>query len=79
MRKVTRKQQKLINKPWISRGILKLIKTKQKMNLSHFVNGNLEQKQRYKKYASKLTKVKFAVKKLYFQDNQNQHIKSLAY
>ena len=63
MRKLTRKQQKLINKPWISRGILKSIKTKQKLYLSHFVNGNLEQKQLYKKYANKLTKVKFAAKK----------------
>ena len=68
MRKLTRKQQKLINKPWISRGILKSIKTKQKLYLSHFVNGNLEQKQLYKKYANKLTKVKFAAKKLYYQD-----------
>ena len=68
MRKLTRKQQKLINKPWISRGILKSIKTKQKMYLSHFVKGNLEQKQLYKKYANKLTKVKFAAKKLYYQD-----------
>ena len=67
-RKLTRKQQKLINKPWISRGILKSIKTKQKLYLSHFVNGNLEQKQLYKKYANKLTKVKFAAKKLYYQD-----------
>ena len=68
MRKLTRKQQKLINKPWISRGILKSIKTKQKMYLSHFVKGNLEQKQLYKKYANKLTEVKFAAKKLYYQD-----------
>ena len=68
MRKLTRKQQKLINKPWISRGILKSIKTKQKLYLTHFVNGNLEQKQLYKKYANKLTKVKFAAKKLYYQD-----------
>ena len=66
MRKLTRKQQKLVNKPWISRGILKSIKTKQKLYLSHFVNGNLEQKQLYKKYANKLTKVKFAAKKLYY-------------
>ena len=68
MRKLTRKQQKLINKPWISRGVLKSIKTKQKLYLSHFVNGNSEQKQLYKKYANKLTKVKFAAKKLYYQD-----------
>ena len=68
MRKLTRKQQKLINKPWISRGILKSIKTKQKFYLTHFVNGNLEQKQLYKNYANKLTKVKFAAKKLYYQD-----------
>ena len=38
------------------------------MYLSHFVNGNLEQKQLYKKYANKLTKVKFATKELYYQD-----------
>ena len=67
MRKLTRKQQKLINKPWICRGILESIKTKQKMYLSHFVKGILEQKQLYKKYANKLTKVKFAAKKLYYR------------
>ena len=38
------------------------------MYLSHFLKGNLEQKQLYKKYANKLTKVKFAAKKLYNQD-----------
>ena len=32
MIKLTRKQKKLINKPWISRGILMSIKTKQKMS-----------------------------------------------
>ena len=69
MRKLSCKQQKLINKPCISRGILKSMKTKQKMCLSHFVNGNLEQKQFYKKKASKLTKFKFAAKKCYYQDN----------
>ena len=68
MRKLTRKQQKLVNKPWISRGILKSIKAKQKMYLSHFVKGNLLQKQLYSKYANKLTKVRFAAKKLYYQD-----------
>ena len=68
MRKLTRKQLKLINKPWISRGILKSIKTKQKMYLSHFVKGNMEHKQFYKKFANKLTKVKFAAKELYYQD-----------
>ena len=46
---------------------MKSIKTKQKLYLSHFVN-NSEQKQLYKKYANKLTKVKFAAKKLYYQD-----------
>ena len=47
---------------------MKSIKTKQKLYLSQFVNGNSEQKQFYKKYANKLTKVKFAAKKLYYQD-----------
>ena len=78
MRKLTRKQQKLLNKLWsnnyskaylaISCNVLKSIKTKQKMYLSHFIKGNSEQKQLYKKYANKLTKVKFAAKKLFYQD-----------
>ena len=38
------------------------------MCLSHFVDGKLEQKQLYKKYANKLAKVKFAAKKLYYLD-----------
>ena len=41
---------------------------KQKIYLSHFFKAKLEQKQLYKKYANKLTKVKFAAKKLYYQD-----------
>ena len=48
MRKLTSKQQKLINKTWIRSGVLKPIKTKQKMYLSYFVNGNSEPKQLYK-------------------------------
>ena len=68
MRKLTRKQQKLLNKLWSSCNVLKSIKTKQKMYLSHFIKGNSEQKQLYKKYANKLTKVKFAAKKLFYQD-----------
>ena len=44
------------------------IKNKQKMCKTHFINGNTSQKQFYKTYANKLTKVKFKSQKLYYQD-----------
>ena len=44
------------------------IKNKQKMYKTHFINGNTSQKQFYKAYANKLTKVKFKSRQLYYQD-----------
>ena len=69
--KLSRKQVRLKRKPWITSGILKSIKTKQTMYKTHFVHGNASQKKQYKKYANKLTKIKFTAKQLYYQSELN--------
>ena len=55
-------------KPWITRGLLISIKHKQKLYLSHFINGNTEKRNFYKKYVNKLNKIKFSSKQMYYQD-----------
>ena len=44
LKKLSRRQRKLKLKPWITRGLLFSIKHKQKLYLSHFINGNTEKK-----------------------------------
>ena len=38
-----------MQKPWITKGILKPIKNKPKLCISHFIKGNYNAKQYYKK------------------------------
>ena len=59
LKKLSRRQRKLKLKPWITRGLLISIKHKQKLYLSHFINGNTEKKNFHKKYSNKLNKIKF--------------------
>ena len=63
---MSRKKQRLHNKPWITKGILISIQNKQKLHKSHFLEGNDISKLIYKTYADKLTKVKSLAKKLFF-------------
>ena len=62
----SRKQRKLLSKPWLTKGIQISIRNKKKLHQSFYVGGNAEQKLYYKKYANKLTKVKKLLKKLHF-------------
>ena len=64
----SRRKRKLIKKPWITKGIFTTITRKQKLFVSHFLNGSDEHKCFYKIYAKKLTKTKTLAKKLYFQN-----------
>ena len=68
LKKISRRQRKLKLKPWITRGLLISIKHKKKLYLSHFINGNTEKRNFYKKYANKLNKIKFISKQMYYQD-----------
>ena len=78
LKKLSRAQQRLKMKPWITHGILKSIKRKQKLYSTHYVKGNEIQKQFYKKYSNVLTKLKFAAKKLFYH-NKFESSKNDAY
>ena len=61
-----RNKRKLLNKPWLTKGIQFSIRNKKKLHQTFYVGGNAEQKLYYKKFANKLTKVKKLSKKLHF-------------
>ena len=63
---MSRKKQRLYNKPWVTKGILISIRNKQKLHKSHFLRGSEVSKVIYKTYANKLNKVKSLSTKLYF-------------
>ena len=54
----SRKKRKLLQKPWITKGILVSIRHKQKLYTSHYLHGSELQKRFNKTYANKLTKIK---------------------
>ena len=66
-RKLSRRQKKLVAKPWITKGILVSMKKKQKMYYPHFKNGNIQQQLLFKKYSNKLTKLKTLSRRLYYE------------
>lgn len=65
----SRSKNKLLTKPWITNGILKSIKTKQKMYYTHFLSNNINKKCRYKAYANKLNIIKNKSKTAYYKSN----------
>ena len=66
IKRASRKKHKLLEKPWITKGILISIKNKQKIYKNNFLNGNDAQKLLFKTYSNKLTKVERPFKKMYF-------------
>ena len=53
--------------------MLKSITTKQKLYITHFVNGSWNQKFYYKSYANKLNNIKLAAKKRYYLDELQKY------
>ena len=49
LEKLSRSQRRLKMKPWLTRGIFKSIKTKQKLYITHFIHGNSNEKQIFKR------------------------------
>ena len=66
LRNVTTKQKRLLNKPWLTKGLLMSIKNEQRMYKSHYVKGSTAVKFLHKTYANKLTKIKNLAKKNYY-------------
>ena len=65
--KFSRRQEKLLKKPWITKAILVSIRKKRVLFKTHYVNGNNSQKSYFKQYLNKLTKIETISKKLYFE------------
>ena len=67
MKLASQAKQKQMSKPWITKGILKSIKLKQKMYRSHFLSHDYEKVTAYKKYSNTLSHLISKNKKDYFQ------------
>ena len=65
LRPQTQNKRRLNKKPWITSGLLKSIKTKNKLFKKLFKSNNHKEKAFYKKYLNKLTRVKYAAKRNY--------------
>ena len=66
--KLSRRQKRLQTKPWITKGILNLIKTKQNLHKSHYLS-NISTNQSFcKRYTNILTRVKNLSKKIHYDD-----------
>ena len=58
LRTMTRKEKKLSEKPWITKGILVSLKMKNKLFRACFKSNNADKKAVYKKYLNELTHIK---------------------
>ena len=79
LRKRSRKERKLLNKPWITKGILVSSKTKNKLHLAS-LKGSSESLSLYKRYRNILVHTKEQAKKNYYShliDDSKQNVKLL--
>ena len=63
-----KKIKQLVHKPWITKGLIKSIKVKQKLYRTHYLSNDLVKKQQYKKYSNTLNNLKNKIKKGYFKE-----------
>ena len=66
-RKLSRNQQRLLKKPWLTRGIIKSIKSKHTMYTTHFLSNDPVKIAEFKKYSNKLNQLKNISTKTYFR------------
>ena len=64
-----RRETQINEKPWIGKGILKSIKTKNKVFRSHYRSNDLDKKLFYKIYLNKLTHIKYLAKQSYYKNS----------
>ena len=68
LRPMSRREKRLTQKPWVSKGILKSIKTKNKLFKTHYGINNLDKKLFYKQFLNKLTHIKSLAKRCYYEN-----------
>ena len=66
IKQVSRNKERLFKKPWISKGILKSIRTKHTMYKTHFLSNDRAKVDEFKKYSNRLNYFKNISKKAYF-------------
>ena len=71
LKPLSKKQKKLLSKPWLTKGLLTSIKNKKSMFKAHFLSDDDDKIIFYKKYVNKLTKLKALSKKDYFSSAIN--------
>ena len=65
IRKVTNSKRRRLKKPWITNGILKSVKVKQKLFKSHFLSRDQDKVKFYKTYNNKLNRIKEKARQYY--------------
>ena len=78
LRKLSRKEMKLKSKPWITKGLLKSISTKNKLFQQCYKQNNPFLVAKYKSYLNTLTKIKEIAKRNYYQNELTTHRGDLA-
>ena len=77
MKTPSRKRQKLLERPCITRGLSVSIKRKQKMYQTHFLSKDKKLISLHRTYANKLNKIKYIAKKTYFNKMFDKHKSNL--
>ena len=73
LKQLTRKQTRLRNKPWITKGLLKSVKRKQKVRKTYYINGSTDERKFYKSYCNTLTRIKTVAKQLFYKTQFDVH------
>ena len=72
LRPVTRKERRLKSKPWVTKGILKSTRTKQKLYKIYLKDKSTQSHSKYKKYRNLLTRILELSKKLFYHHSIDQ-------
>ena len=78
LRRPSRKEMKAKSKPWLTKGLLKFVKTKNKMFQLCYKQHNIDLIMKYKKYRNKLTKLTQIAKRMYDQNQLTSHKNDLS-
>ena len=67
VKKASNSMRRKLQKPWITRGMLKSIRKRYKLYISHFLSADSKKVKQYKTYSNKLNKIINIAKKQYYE------------
>ena len=77
LKHLSRKERKIRSKPWLTKGLLKSLKTKNILFYLYFKQQKTHLLTKYKSYINKLTKLKLIAKKKYYFNELSRHKNNL--